>query len=703
MGPRRTHDGPGRGVYKTDNLGLSPRAFPTPSRRREGGPTEQARNPESGETSYSPFTMKSLIPVLLALSGSLASPLEAQSEPIRALIVSGANNHDWRWTTPSLQRILEASGRFEVAVSYSPGEELARMIPTADVLVLDYNGPRWGEEAERVFLDAVRNGTGVVVIHAANNAFPGWTEYEDMVGDLWRKGTGHGKFHTFAVTVSDRDHPLTETLPDLVLHPDELYHDLWRSPGANHVTLACAHSSTDSGGTGEDEPMILVGSYGAARIFHTPLGHVWEGVEESRASHEDPQFHTVVVQGTEWAATGKIRDGLEHPNHLTAQEASDGWQLLFDGHSTRGWRSWRGTEFPGDGWEVLNGCLRHTKGGGDIATVETYQDFELAFEWKTARGVNSGVKTRVPAGPGAPLGPEYQILDDPGTNEDNNPLSAAAALYAMFPVEGKRLEPTGTFNRSRIVWQGNRVEHWLNGVKVLEAEVGSERWEAAKARSKFKNVAEFATPKKGHIVLQDHGGEVWYRSIRIRELGNPEPESMLTGPGLAGWTPVGGAEWRREGMDIVGMVPDGGLPRNAFLRTDEEFGDFTFEVGVRFEVLGNSGIQFRSHQKENGRVFGYQAEIDPSDRAWSGGIYDEARRGWLCDLKQNPAGRAAFRVDDWNHYRIESRGQELRIWVNGVQTGRLTDDADASGFFALQVHGGARGKIRWRNPRITLH
>ena len=245
----------------------------------------------------------SALSTLLALS----APALAQGE-LRALIVSGANNHDWEWSTPAIQQLLEASGKFSVTVTTDPATTLAdaERLRGFDVLVLDYNGPRWGAEAEANFVSAVSGGVGVAVVHAANNAFEGWTDYETLVGDLWRAGTGHGRFHAFDVPIARRDHPVTATLPDLRAHPDELYHDLWRAPAANHEVLASAMSSEESGGTGEQEPMILVGSFGEGRVFHTPLGHVWRGKEDTRASYADPQLHTLLVRGTEWAASGEV-------------------------------------------------------------------------------------------------------------------------------------------------------------------------------------------------------------------------------------------------------------------------------------------------------------------------------------------------------------------------------------------------------------
>ncbi|MHC4993014.1 MAG: 3-keto-disaccharide hydrolase, partial [Planctomycetota bacterium] len=129
---------------------------------------------------------------------------------------------------------------------------------------------------------------------------------------------------------------------------------------------------------------------------------------------------------------------------------------------------------------------------------------------------------------------------------------------------------------------------------------------------------------------------------------------------------------------------------------------FDLTLEVKLDIPGNSGIQFRSHQREeDGRVYGYQCEIDPTPRAWSGGIYDEARRGWLHSLEGNEAAQTAFKADDWNHYRIRAVGDHLQTWVNGVQCADVHDDADAEGFIALQVHSGEQGRIRWRNIVIV--
>ena len=148
---------------------------------------------------------------------------------------------------------------------------------------------------------------------------------------------------------------------------------------------------------------------------------------------------------------------------------------------------------------------------------------------------------------------------------------------------------------------------------------------------------------------------------------------------------------------------------NSFMVTEKTYGDFILEFDVQCDPMLNSGVQFRSESLptyNNGRVHGYQCEIDPSDRAWSGGIYDEARRGWLYPLTGNEAGRTAYKKEGWNHYRIEALGNNMRVWLNGVNTANLYDDETAEGFIAFQVHGVGKdqkkvGKtIQWKNIRI---
>lgn len=182
-----------------------------------------------------------------------------------------------------------------------------------------------------------------------------------------------------------------------------------------------------------------------------------------------------------------------------------------------------------------------------------------------------------------------------------------------------------------------------------------------------------------------------------------EWQSMFNGKDISGWTIRGGeASYQVEGDSIIGISKG---RYNTFLSTEKEYDDFILELEVFVDPTMNSGIQIRSHEDKH--VFGYQVEVDPSERAWSGGLYDESRRGWLYPLTLNPSAKTAFKNGVWNAYRIEAIGTSIRIWVNGVCTSATIDDVDASGFIALQVHGigddvAAGKQIKWRNVRILI-
>ncbi len=213
-------------------------------------------------------------------------------------------------------------------------------------------------------------------------------------------------------------------------------------------------------------------------------------------------------------------------NALTADERAAGWQLLFDGQSLKGWRPYgkptAGADAIGSGWKVENGLLKKLAGvkGGDIITEKKYTDFEFSWEWRLEKNANNGIKYMVTeARPQAP-GYEYQMLDD---LSDKWKKLHAKALTASFyevlpPAVDKPLKPAGEWNASRLVVQGNQVEHWLNGKQVLAYELGSAAVKAGVADSKFKKHPDFGTKLTGHLMLTDHNDEAWYRNLKLREL-----------------------------------------------------------------------------------------------------------------------------------------------------------------------------------------
>ena len=231
--------------------------------------------------------------------------------------------------------------------------------------------------------------------------------------------------------------------------------------------------------------------------------------------------------------------GAQSPNQLTPTERAEGWRLLFDGTSLAGWRGLGYDSVPTAHWRVVDGAIakipnakvqRQADGqptaGGDLMTVDAFRDFELAFEWRVTPGANSGVKYNVSetlsmahAGNHAALGFEYQVLDDVLHPDNTIASHRAGGLYDIIaPNHDTRLRPVGEWNRARIVLRGNHGEHWLNGVKVVEFDLGTPRLDSLLERSKYKPIPGFAERRPGHIVLQDHGDAVYFRRIRIREL-----------------------------------------------------------------------------------------------------------------------------------------------------------------------------------------
>ena len=207
-------------------------------------------------------------------------------------------------------------------------------------------------------------------------------------------------------------------------------------------------------------------------------------------------------------------------NALTAAEQADGWRLLFDGTSTKGWRGYKTDSVP-NGWRAENGILTKTGSTGDILTADQYGNFELALDWRIEKGGNAGIFYR-----GTEeydhiywSAPEYQLLDDANAPDGKSRLTSAAAAYALYPPPEGIVKPAGEWNSTRIVVNGAHVEHWLNGQKVVQYELWSPDWEAKVKASKFKDWPNYGRAKSGYIAIQgDHDGALALRNIKIRTL-----------------------------------------------------------------------------------------------------------------------------------------------------------------------------------------
>jgi len=325
---------------------------------------------------------------------------------IRTLIITGQNNHNWEVSSPVLKNLLDQSEMFitEIAQTPASGEDMSSFTPdfnNYDLVVLDYSGDDWPEETRTGFLDFVNSGGGVVVYHAANNAFPDWKEYNEITGLggwgnrdeksgpylRWKdgkavkdnspgRGGSHGPQHEFLMTMRDMEHPITKDIPEKWMHAqDELYSEL-RGPANNLNVLATAYADTSYGGTAEHEPLLFTIKYGKGNIFHTALGHAGSSEKESPAM-QCVGFITTFLRGAEWAATGKV-----------TQEIPDDFPTLFESHI---WKNYKPLELG----QILEYITAYKKGdsrkylqdlsyyiirkGNDKAALTEIEDQLIAF------------------------------------------------------------------------------------------------------------------------------------------------------------------------------------------------------------------------------------------------------------------------------------------------------------------------------------
>lgn len=460
---------------------------------------------------------------------------------LSVVIVDGMNNHDWQAGTRAIQSILEATGRFTVDVcTYPKKPDFSRY----DVVVNNFNGghtpqgTRWPRDTEEALESYVRGGGGLVIYHAANNAFLEWPEYNRMIGLGWRdksfgpglaiadgkvvtipRGSGadpgHGPRHDFELFVFDKEHPITRGLPDHWLHSSEQLTHGQHGPAEGITVLTYANSEVTRMG----EPMDWVSHYGKGRVYVTMLGHTWK--DELNPNLDDVSFQALFARGVEWAASGRV---------TLAPDL--GWKPLFNGQNLDGWEP-RGTCI----WTVNSGILLgqrvHIPPTSSwpldqksynswlyrqawLYTTGNFDEFDLHVEYWIPRGGNSGVSIRDVsrahyaigepdathpelAGPvkstPAHIGYEIQILDD---DSDANP---SGSIYSLVPAKTGVHRP-GEWNSLDIESRHDLIRVRLNGQVVAEGP------------------GDPARSKTGPIGLQLHDQFTFamFRNIRIREI-----------------------------------------------------------------------------------------------------------------------------------------------------------------------------------------
>ncbi len=478
---------------------------------------------------------------------------------LSALIIDGVNNHDWTSATRAIRNILEGTGRFTVDVcTYPQTPDFAHY----DVVIDNFNSgykpdsPRWPRSEEEALERYVRGGGGLVIYHAANNAFRNWPAFNEMAGLLWRdpsfgpglgvgpqgkvfvvpKGMGlppgHGPRHDFELFVRDTDHPITRGLPRQWLHPSEQLTHGQHGPAQGLTVLTYAFSEISRQG----EPMDWVRNYGKGRIYVTMLGHTWK--DEPNPNLEDVNFQTLLARGAEWAAIGTV-----------TLPAGLGWKPLFNGKSLDGWES-RGegvwsvlpggvlagerahphpaspfeTSWPVDSKQFRSWLYRQAW----LYTQKEFDEFDLHLEYWVAPGSNSGVSIRdrsrahhaigeadsarpelaaYPVTTPAHIGYEIQIIDGTG---DKYP---SGSIYT-FQAAQTGAERRGEWNSMDILSRHNLMTVRINGQNVAQ------------------NAGDPNRSKTGPIGLQLHDQftTILFRNIRIREVSGGAPILAGTPP-----------------------------------------------------------------------------------------------------------------------------------------------------------------------------
>jgi hypothetical protein len=423
---------------------------------------------------------------------------------------------------------------------------------------------------------------------------------------------------------------------------------------------------------------------------------VWRGSLASRDSYRDARLRDLLVRGAEWAATGKVSVQAAAPNALSEAERALGWELLFDGATTGGWRGFRQPGFP-EGWEVRDGCLVVTGGSGvDLVSERAFGDFELDLEFKLTERANSGIMVRVTEDADATWysGPEFQLLDDATLGDLPDLKHSVGALYDLAAPPAKVVRPIGEWNRARIALSGWKLELHLNGFPTVETDLGSPDGRRAIAASKFAAMPGFAAAGRGHVALQDHGDEVWFRSIKVLDRSTPRGEALFNGRDTAGWRShaESGAEtgaWSAEdGALVCRGTPSG------YLITESEFGDFILRFQWRWNprsATKNAGVLLRAAGEDVLWPRSLQLELE-SQRAgdlWTvDGFALAPTAGRTIGRHTRATHHNERELGLWNECSIVLEGGDVSVWINGELVNRAAGASPEPGKIALLSEGG---------------
>ncbi len=386
------------------------------------------------------------------------------------------------------------------------------------------------------------------------------------------------------------------------------------------------------------------------------------------------------------------------PNTLTEAERAAGWKLLFDGKTLAGWHEWQ-KKGPPVGCAVEDGCIAFTARGNDLATDDEFDDFELVFEWKLPEAGNSGVFYRANESTDlTTTAPEYQILDNVGHKATwLGPKTVAASVVGVLGPSQDVTRPIGQFNESRIVCQGGRVEHWLNGVKVVDYDIDSDAWKKARSQAtSSRNKEDYAAERRGHIVLQNYRlaefRRAWFRNIKVRQIGPgaapaaaSPPNTLTEAERAAGWkllfdgkTLAGWQQWPSgPAAPDAWAVEDGAIATVAertqsMLATADSFGDFELTFEWKVSNKGNGGVFYRAQK-------GIQApeyQVLDNDGHLDGQTSNKRAASVFSVLA--PQNDVTKPVGEYNEGHIVCRGTKVEHWLNGQKV--LEYDTQSDGW-----------------------
>lgn len=405
---------------------------------------------------------------------------------------------------------------------------------------------------------------------------------------------------------------------------------------------------------------------------------------------------------------------------LTPSQAAAGWKLYSGADAASLWHGHKQPAFPERGWTVKDNTLTTSSGGGDIVTNDQFTDFEFSCQFQTTPKANSGIMWRVTDKHPATwqTGPEYQVLDDGNYPDKLHPGQYCASLYELAEAPAdKPLKPAGEWNSARIRLRNGVVQHWLNGVKVVELSIADDAgkptadWLERIAKSKFKAYDGFGLQPAGSIALQDHGDTVAFRDVRIRDLAAKLPGQidLFNGKDLTGWVAiVPDAQKQNITPESVWTVDNGVLICKGnpvgYIRTDRKYTNYILRLQWRFNPVtkkaGNSGVLLRMIGDDKVWPKSVEAQLQSGSAGdfWNIDNYQMTADASRTKGRNTKHTHAAERpVGEWNEYEIIVDKGEISLSVNGELLNSATGVEQNAGYICLQSEG---AEIQFRNIRL---